>query len=79
MLVYFMVIWNILRSVGIHILRPLGNVVVIWYIFGKFVSRQIWQPRPRSLPADPVWRSRSQLLPRSAHVRIIIVGGAERK
>jgi hypothetical protein len=36
MLVYFMVIWNILRSFGIGILWPFGNVVVIWYIFPRF-------------------------------------------
>jgi hypothetical protein len=39
MFTYFMVIWNILR--------PFGNVVIIWYIFPRFwsiVSRKIWQP-----------------------------------
>jgi hypothetical protein len=33
--VYFMVIWNILRSFGVF-LWPFGNVVVIWYIFHRF-------------------------------------------
>jgi hypothetical protein len=36
MLVYFIVIRNILRSFGICILWPFGNVVVIWYIFLRF-------------------------------------------
>jgi hypothetical protein len=48
MLVYFMVIWNLLRSFGIfyghlesftviwYILWLFGNVVVIWYIFPRF-------------------------------------------
>jgi hypothetical protein len=36
MLVYFVVIWNIIRSSGIPILWPFGNVVVIWYIFPRF-------------------------------------------
>jgi hypothetical protein len=33
MLVLYMVIWNILRPVVIHILWPFGNVVVIRYNF----------------------------------------------
>jgi hypothetical protein len=35
MLVYFMAIWNILRSFW-YILWPFGNVVVIWYVFPRF-------------------------------------------
>jgi hypothetical protein len=34
--VYFMAIWNIVQSLGIHILWSLGNGVVIWYIFPRF-------------------------------------------
>jgi hypothetical protein len=43
MLVYFTVIWSILRRFGIPILWPYGNCVYfssLWYI----VSRKIWQP-----------------------------------
>jgi hypothetical protein len=47
MLVYFKIIWNILRSFGIFY-GPFCNVVVIWYIyfpsFWYIVSRKIWQP-----------------------------------
>jgi hypothetical protein len=32
----FLLIWNILRSFGVHILWPFGNVMVIWYIFPRF-------------------------------------------
>jgi hypothetical protein len=30
MMVYFMVTWNILRSFGIYMLWPFGDVVIIW-------------------------------------------------
>jgi hypothetical protein len=35
-LVYFVVIWNNLQSIGICILWPFGNVAIIWYIFPHF-------------------------------------------
>jgi hypothetical protein len=46
MLVYFMTIWNILRSFGKFYGR-LALFVFIWYIFsrfGMFGPRKIWQP-----------------------------------
>jgi hypothetical protein len=36
-LVYFIVIWNILRPFGPCILRPFGNLVAIWYVFPVLV------------------------------------------
>jgi hypothetical protein len=47
MLVYVMAIWNILRSFGICILWPFGNVEVIWYIcprFGKLCQEKSGNP-----------------------------------
>jgi hypothetical protein len=41
MFVYFRVIGNILRPFGIHILYPLGNLVVSWYIFPRFGTHNI--------------------------------------
>jgi hypothetical protein len=46
MLVYFMVIWNILRPFGKvvaiwNILRPFGKVVAIWYILVHCVKKYL--------------------------------------
>jgi hypothetical protein len=53
MLVYFMVIWNILRSFGtLH--GHFGNVVVIWYIFLRFgMLCQEKSGNPDSNPLTP--------------------------
>jgi hypothetical protein len=50
MLVYFMDTWSILRSFVIFY-GHLVKLVVIWYIFSRFVPRQIWQPWPMYLHA----------------------------
>jgi hypothetical protein len=59
LLVYFMVIWNILRPFGICIFWPLGNVGVIWYIspvlvycVKKNLATLSWHPDQLSLASD---------------------------
>jgi hypothetical protein len=47
MLVYFMTIWNILRTFGICNLWPFGIVcgrLVYFVRFGMFGPRKFWQP-----------------------------------
>jgi hypothetical protein len=55
MLLYILVMWNILRTIG-YIFLAFGNCVVIGYIFSPlwyFVPRKIWQPwSERRLPLN---------------------------
>jgi hypothetical protein len=49
MLIYFRAFWNILWTFSIGTIWPLGNIVVIWYIFsrlGIFCQEKSGNPVP---------------------------------